>query len=62
MRISLEGGLWKTLLFFFRLCRKNQKVKTYQLTAAGKKQLAAERSNRERLTATTISEKSATAA
>jgi len=29
----------------------NQKVKTYQLTAAGKKQFAAERSNRERLTA-----------
>jgi len=29
----------------------NQKVKTYQLTAAGKKQLAAERSNWERLTA-----------
>ncbi len=29
----------------------NQKVKTYQLTATGKKQLAAERSNWERLTA-----------
>ncbi len=29
----------------------NQKVKSYQLTAAGKKQLAAERSNWERLTA-----------
>ena len=29
----------------------NQKVKTYQLTAAGKKQLLAERSNWERLTA-----------
>src|SRR5262245_29173910 len=29
----------------------NQKVKTYQLTAAGKKHLAAERSNWERLTA-----------
>jgi len=29
----------------------NQQVKTYQLTAAGKKQLAAERSNWERLTA-----------
>jgi PadR family transcriptional regulator PadR len=29
----------------------NQKVKTYQLTAAGRKQLAAERSNWERLTA-----------
>jgi len=29
----------------------NQKVKAYQLTAAGKKQLAAERSNWERLTA-----------
>jgi transcriptional regulator len=29
----------------------NQRVKSYQLTAAGKKQLAAERSNWERLTA-----------
>jgi len=29
----------------------NQKVKSYRLTAAGKKQLAAERSNWERLTA-----------
>jgi len=29
----------------------NQKVKSYQLTTAGKKQLAAERSNWERLTA-----------
>ena len=29
----------------------NQQVKTYQLTAAGKKQLAAERSNWKRLTA-----------
>ena len=29
----------------------NQKVKSYKLTAAGKKQLAAERSNWERLTA-----------
>ena len=29
----------------------NQQVKTYQLTAAGKKQLAAERSNWQRLTA-----------
>ena len=29
----------------------NQKVKTYQMTAAGRKQLAAERSNWERLTA-----------
>lgn len=29
----------------------NQKVKSYQLTATGKKQLAAERSNWERLTA-----------
>jgi PadR family transcriptional regulator PadR len=29
----------------------NQKVKSYQLTAAGKKQLAVERSNWERLTA-----------
>ena len=29
----------------------NQNVKTYQLTAAGKKQLAAERSNWDRLTA-----------
>jgi len=29
----------------------NQKVKTYQLTVAGKKQLAAERANWERLTA-----------
>jgi len=33
------------------LSEYNQKVKTYQLTAAGKKQLAAERSKWERLTA-----------
>lgn len=35
----------------WQLSENNQKVKTYQLTANGKKQLAAERSNWERLTA-----------
>jgi transcriptional regulator len=33
------------------ISENNQKVKSYKLTAAGKKQLAAERSNWERLTA-----------
>jgi DNA-binding PadR family transcriptional regulator len=32
-------------------CCNNQRVKTYRLTATGKKQLAAERSNWEKLTA-----------
>jgi len=35
----------------WKVSGNNQQVKTYQLTAAGKKQLTAERSNWERLTA-----------
>ena len=35
----------------WKVSENNQQIKTYQLTAAGKKQLTAERSNWERLTA-----------
>ncbi len=44
-------GIKKWIKSEWTTSENNQKVKTYQLTTAGKKQLAAERSNWERLTA-----------